>query len=96
MVRFEKEHFHAKASYNSEVFDQIVTMFCLMQALPHLALAEWDTKPDALAVSIYQDFVIPLLAVKSSKASKEATMGYLTSWKDEFSGGYGDRHRFHT
>ena len=35
------------------------------------------------AVGKYKDFVTPALDVKFNKASKEATMGYLTSWKDQ-------------
>lgn len=35
------------------------------------------------AVGKYKNCVTPMLDVKLNKANKEATMGYLTSWKDQ-------------
>lgn len=47
-------------------------------------LAKWGVKADVFAVGRYKDFVTPVLDVKFNKANKEATMGYLTSWKEQF------------
>lgn len=46
-------------------------------------LAKLGVKADVFAVGKYKDFVTPMLDVKFNKANREATMGYLTSWKDQ-------------
>ena len=46
-------------------------------------LAKWGVKADVFAVGKYKDFVTPFLDVKFNKANREATMGYLTSWKEQ-------------
>lgn len=46
-------------------------------------LAKLGVKADVLAVGKYKNCVTPMLDVKFNKANKEATMGYLTSWKDQ-------------